>query len=58
MVKDENIMVFFAIIIFLIFGGSAMKTGDWNGFLKIFLVCMAIIFILYLFGSISNEIKG
>lgn len=26
-------MIFFVIIFFCIFGGTAMKTGDWGGFI-------------------------
>lgn len=47
-------MIFFIIIFFCIFGGTAMKTGDWDGFFKWLGIFLVVIFILYLFGSCSN----
>lgn len=47
-------MIFFIIIFFCIFGGTAMKTGDWDGFFKWLGIFLVVILILYLFGSCSN----
>ena len=47
-------MLFLVIIFFCIFGGTAMKTGDWGGFLKGLIIFLIIICILSAFGSYSN----
>lgn len=48
-----NIMLFLVLIFFCIFGGTAMKTGDWEGFIKGLVIFLIIAFILYCFGSCS-----
>lgn len=47
-------MLFLVIIFFCIFGGTAMKTGDLEGFMKGLIIFLIVAFVLYAFGACAS----
>lgn len=48
-------MLFLVIIFFCIFGGTAIKTGDWDGFFKLLVIFLIVACVLAALGSCSGN---